>query len=314
MGEILYNNPGATPTSETASTINPASQWPPPSTAIDYPAFLEMVKQNSGWQVGPGCITWRLNGEKVMVLGWGRAVLMQIAHPLVAEGVAAHSYFAHSAKAKLQRFQRTRDRMLQMTFGTPYEAWEAGQSIDHIHARVNGEATAEHPHYSAREPELLKWVHATFVDSMLQTYTRFVRPLSPQEKDEYIMQASLAGPLLGAPVGYFPSNLAELDSYMQAVLDSGILQVSPAARHIADYLLEPLPVPLLGQVLQWYGKLPVAGLLPPALRKGYGFKWSKLDEIALKGTAWAYRRIYPVLPAKLRRWSMALKAEKTIRS
>jgi uncharacterized protein (DUF2236 family) len=42
---------------------------------------------------GPGSVAWRINAESVLLLGGGRALLMQAAHPLVAAGVADHSDF-----------------------------------------------------------------------------------------------------------------------------------------------------------------------------------------------------------------------------
>ena len=47
-----------------------------------------------GGLYGPGSEAWRLNRESMLLLGAGpRALLLQIAHPLVAEGVAEHSDF-----------------------------------------------------------------------------------------------------------------------------------------------------------------------------------------------------------------------------
>ena len=40
-----------------------------------------------------GIMTRRLHGEMILLAGWGRAILLQLAHPLVARGVAAHSDF-----------------------------------------------------------------------------------------------------------------------------------------------------------------------------------------------------------------------------
>jgi uncharacterized protein (DUF2236 family) len=42
---------------------------------------------------GPGSLTWRVNREGVLLLGGGRALLLQVAHPLVAAGVAEHSNY-----------------------------------------------------------------------------------------------------------------------------------------------------------------------------------------------------------------------------
>ena len=40
---------------------------------------------------GPGSLTWRVNGEAVLLQGGGRALILQVAHPKVAAGVAEFS-------------------------------------------------------------------------------------------------------------------------------------------------------------------------------------------------------------------------------
>src|SRR5258708_8717002 len=178
--------------------------WPPPSTSIDYPAYEAMLAENPALPSGPGSITWQVNGEMASILGWQRAILMQFAHPMIAQGIAHHSTFSSSAKAKIQRFDRTLDRMLRLTFGTPREVWETARSIDRIHAHVHGDMPDSlrqsfAAQYSARYPELLKWVHATFVDSVLKAYSLFVAPLSAHERDVYVLYSSIVDPIIGEP-------------------------------------------------------------------------------------------------------------------
>ena len=297
--------------SHQVSVSTPVPEWPPASHAIDYPTFEQMIAADPVLRGHPQAVTWRVNGEIIMVLGWGRAILMQIAHPKVAAGVGQHSHFAKSPAAKARRFLNTLNRMLTLTYGTPQEAWHAAHAIDTIHDRVNGMDEAQ-ARYSARDPELLKWVHATFADSMFKTYEMFVGPLSRAEKDEYLHHAGFVAPLLGAPCGYFPGNQAELDAYIAEMLESGVIKVGPQARQLADYVLEKLPIPILGRVLQWYARLLVGGMLPPVLREGYGFKVGKSGGRALETTAWIYRRLFhPLLPPLLRRWKVARQAVKT---
>ncbi len=291
------------------SPIGSDTSWPPSSQVTDFAVFEAMLREHPELANGPGSPAWRINGEMAMVLGWGRAILMQIAHPAVGEGVAAHSHFATSAGAKIQRFQQTLNRMLEMTFGTPQQAWQAGHKIDAIHGRVNGEVSPGHQPYSARQPELLKWVSATFTDSMLRVYDLFVEPLSLADKDLYVRQTSIAAPLLGAPLNYFPGSYAELQDYINGMLKSGTLVVGPQTREVADYVITGLPIPALAP-LNWYGRLPVKGLLPVSLRELYGFKWSSLDASLLKSSAWTYRKIRPTLPLRLRRWPIAIEAER----
>lgn len=304
MSDLPHRNPVSAPTSD----------WPPASSSIDYPSFEQLIAADPVLQGHTQSVTWRVNGEIIMVLGWGRAILMQIAHPKVAAGVGQHSHFSSSPTAKAQRFLNTLNRMLTLTYGTPREAWQAAHAIDTIHNRVNGQDENQ-ARYSARDPELLKWVHATFADSMFKTYEMFVGPLSRAEKDEYLHHAGFVAPLLGAPLGFFPGNQAELDAYIAGMLESGTLKIGPQARQLADYVLEKLPIPILGRVLQWYARLLVGGMLPPGLSEAYGFKVGKGSERALKITAWVYRHLFhPILPPILRRWKVARQAVKNYKN
>ena len=48
---------------------------------------------------GPGSAALRINREAFLLLGAGpRALLLQLAHPLIAEGVSAHSDFMPQAR------------------------------------------------------------------------------------------------------------------------------------------------------------------------------------------------------------------------
>ena len=47
-----------------------------------------------------------IHREVVLLFGWGRAVLMQLAHPLVAQGVAEHSAFRAEAFGGWRRLHR----------------------------------------------------------------------------------------------------------------------------------------------------------------------------------------------------------------
>src|SRR5499425_2156651 len=153
-----------------------------------------------------GRITRQLHREVVLLAGWGRAILLQLAHPLVAQGVADHSTFAGTRWGRATRLRRTLGAMLALTFGAPEESAAAVRAINHIHDRVHGRLAAEAgpipagARYSAHDPALLAWVHATLVDTFLVTYERFVAPLTQEERDRYCVEAAAAAPGLGIPV------------------------------------------------------------------------------------------------------------------
>ena len=94
---------------------------------------------------------------------------MQVAHPLVARGVAEHSA---DRRYRAGRLLRTLRPMFAIVFGTADEVRSAVRRVNTVHRGVAGTG------YSARDPELLLWVHATLVvDTALECYRRFVRLL-----------------------------------------------------------------------------------------------------------------------------------------
>jgi uncharacterized protein (DUF2236 family) len=270
---------------------------------------------------GPNSVAWTINREIVLLLGWGRAVLMQIAHPLVAAGVAQHSVFLNEPALRRRRLLQTIDAMLALTFGTGDEAATAAHGINRIHDRVNGhlnEATgafAACTNFSAHDPELLRWVHATLLDSFPLTHRLFVGPLSDEEVDRYYREAAGLEPLLGVPEGFFPRSGAELSAYMREMTASGSIAVGADARRIAGDLLSPsLPFKmgrLLAPVL-WLARLPATGLLPPEIRAGYGFKWTRFDAFALGVLSAVGRLVVPRLPSSMRHWPVARRAARRV--
>ena len=58
----------------------------------------------------PTSVAERINGERLVVLGWGIAILLQVAHPLVAAGVAEHSSFTRHRFSRLGRLHAPRCR------------------------------------------------------------------------------------------------------------------------------------------------------------------------------------------------------------
>ncbi|MDI3339619.1 MAG: oxygenase MpaB family protein [Sphaerobacter sp.] len=254
-------------------------------------------------------VVHRIHAERVLLLAWGRAILLQLAHPLVAAGVDDHSGFHRQRYGGLHRLRRTLDAMLALTYDTP-EAPRAARRINATHDRVRGtlrEGTPVFPPgtpYAAHDPELLRWVHATLIDSFLLVYQRFVAPLSPEEIEAYCYGTHVLESVLGAPEGFFPRSRAELDAYLQRMEASGVIHVTDTARRLARLILwpdAPLPIRPAGIVT----RLVTVGTLPPAIRAAYGLRWSARDEQALCLLAWGIRHALPVVPAPLRYWPVA---------
>jgi uncharacterized protein (DUF2236 family) len=261
-------------------------------------------------RAGTGTVAWKLQREIVLLLAWGPAILLQLAHPLVARGVTDHSAFRAERRGGLRRFHRTLGAMLRLSFGTEREALDAVARINAIHDRVHGALPgpagifpAGAP-YSARDPALLAWVHATLVDRNLRVYEMFVDRLSLPDQDRYCSEASAIEEHLGMPGGHLPRTRAALDRYMAGMLASGEIAVSGAARSLARDILYPdaLRVAAPAAALM---RLTTLGLLPPAIRTDYGFSWSSRQDAWLRRCAGLVRALLPLTPSLLRHWPAA---------
>src|SRR5688500_9884495 len=86
----------------------------------------------------PVTISHRINAERIVLPGWSRAILLQLAHPLVAAGVAEHSTFRGGPLTAAVRLHHTVRAMLALTFGDEATREAALEGIRAIHRRVHG--------------------------------------------------------------------------------------------------------------------------------------------------------------------------------
>lgn len=243
----------------------------------------------------PTSVFWRINREWLTTLSGARAVLLEIAHPLVAAGVAEHSNYRGDPFGRLFRTVNT---MTDLAFNRPQAAHRAARHYYACHRKVKGrlrEDVGPYPAgtgYDADDPSLRRWVLATLIDSTLLVYDLFVRPVSPAERESYYADFQKLGGYLGLTRSQMPPTYADFQDYMQAMLQSNVLTVGPQARDIARALYTPSPAGRVARQLSFIG----IGLLPAHLRTAFGFGWSDADERRLRRLAAFSRRVRPLLP------------------
>jgi uncharacterized protein (DUF2236 family) len=251
---------------------------------------------------GPKSITWKVNREAATLLGGGAAILMQIAHPLVAAGVADHSNFRGRP---LDRLRRTLELTLAIVFSDAASALAAVRQIERVHARVRGVLReqvgpfAAGTKYSANQPELLFWVHATLVDTGLRVYERLVGRLGAAEKRRYYEESKTTARLFGIPESLIPATWADFGGYMHQMLSGPQLAVGAAAREVAASILRP-PFPIgVRHAFQTSNFFTVA-FLPAVLRRRFELSWSGRQESAMRAIAAGLRSTLPYWPALTR--------------
>jgi uncharacterized protein (DUF2236 family) len=268
---------------------------------------------------GPATETWRVNREGVLLLASGpRALLLQLAHPLIAEGVDQHSDFRRDPWTRLRR---TLHSYMRIVYGSTSEARGEIRRLNRYHRAILG--PIEDPaargrfgnRYDARDPELSLWVHATLVESVATAYQAWIAPLSAEERSRLYDESRPIGRAFGIPESILPADLVAFDRYFADMRGrDGPVHPSPKARELAGYVLAPRLdawIPSLGWVpptvyswLQW----PALALLPEDLREEFAIPWSPVhDAVAawLKSGMSAWR---PLVPPGLRWFPQALRA------
>jgi uncharacterized protein (DUF2236 family) len=239
---------------------------------------------------GPHSVLWRVNRESAVTLAGSCAILMQFAHPKVAAGVRDHSRYQVDAAGRLRR---TMDLTLAIVFGPRPEAMQAVRAINSRHRAVRG------PGYSAMDPELLLWVHATLVYSAIRGYRALVGPLSDAEADQYYQDTKEIGVLLGIPRVIYPARVDAFDAYLHRMIDSREVAVGADARQMAEHVLRP---EFRGVPRMAFAPLGVitAGLLPPVLREAYGLKWGRAQRAAFAACRMGLPHLVRIAPEPVR--------------
>jgi uncharacterized protein (DUF2236 family) len=256
--------------------------------------------------VPPGSIAWQVGSEAALLLGGGRALILQVAHPKVAAGVAQHSNYR---EAPWRRLYRTIDVTTRIVFGDERSSVEAAAGLRRRHQRVEGSDDGGDP-YRALDPELLMWVHATLVDSSLVIYHRYVRPLSEADMALYYEQMLPVAEAYGIRADARPPNWPAFRDYWDGMLLNG-LRVTDAAREVTESVLRP-DLPLLARAPAIPAvqaiRLVTVGTLPEKLREELGLSWGPLRERLLDASSGTIRRLLPLLPSPLRQFPAARRA------
>jgi uncharacterized protein (DUF2236 family) len=285
---------------------------------------------------GPGSEGWRLNREAAFLLGAGPyALLLQVAHPLVADGVSQHSDFRTDPWGRLAGTLRS---YLRIVYGTTPVARAEIARLNRLHARVTGpvgdEAAAERhgATYRAQDPALSLWVHATLIHAILRVTDRWQDPLPGDVRARFYAETRPVGRLFGVPDEMLPRDVDAFDAYVDGMLaPDGPVHPTDAAREIAASILHPPlagvvrtdvaatlgPVsPVAQRVLGLVPQpavdllmLPAVGLLPAATRAEYGLAWGPAERAVDAWLVTAWRFWIPRLPPSFRWFPQAVAAD-----
>ncbi len=259
---------------------------------------------------GPGSAAWRLQREAFLLLGAGpRALLLQLAHPAVAAGVAEHSDFRTDPWRRLDGTLRS---YLRIVFGTGTAARDEVRRLNELHRGISGTG------YTARDPALALWVHATLIDSTLAVNDAWNGPLPDGVAASFYAETLWLGRAFRIPESMLPVDLAAFRAYVaDQIGPDGPVRVGDTARELARAVLHPpLPgVPARAQLdprLHGWTMWPAIGLLPPRIRVAYGLPWTVAHRTVAAWLVTGWRTWNGLLPPTWREMPQARAADRRI--
>lgn len=256
---------------------------------------MEKSRTEAAGYFGPNSVTWQLYREPAVVIGGVRALLLQIAHPAVAEGVARYSNFKKDA---LGRGMRTFEAMATIYFGNRRQADATAARLQRIHSGIQGRAPQEaggaSAAFVATDPDLMCWVLATLTDTTLLVFEKITPHGLPADwRERFFEESKTAAAILGIPAENYPENLAAFRDYFSNMLNGSLLGSLPVCREMAQAIIRHryTPTPL--------AKLLAAGWLPAPLCERLGVSVARRPqqrlERLLRMADWGYRGLPPGL-------------------
>lgn len=222
---------------------------------ITIKSMLAKPREDDGY-FGPGSVTWKVVSHPATLnIGGGMAVLLQILEPGEMRHLARTTIATEGGEAAASRFKRTGAYLITVNFGDKAHADAAAAHVDRLHELavftdpVTGEITR------AKTDDWMRWTHNTFVWGALTSAMAYGLELTPQERDQFVLEQHQAAALLHVPHP-LPSTWAELDDVIQGWGERAAL-VLPAA-DIALSLRSPGGN---GPLTRWVAKQTQYGML-----------------------------------------------------
>jgi len=232
--------------------------------------------------LGPESLTWKLFGDWRGLLQGPWAGSMQNMHPQLGAAVQDHSIFFTERIPRLLR-------SLYPIGGVVFDGDRApatGAEVRDYHVPIKG-VDDQGRRYSALNPDVFYWAHATFFMGTILTAERFGDGLTEADKrqlfDEHITWYAMYGMSMRPVPGSWEEFCVYWDRMCRevlentwaarAVLDLSTMPKPPTAQWIPDWLWS-LYLKVTGPFAVWL----TVGLYDEPVRELMGYGWSARDE------------------------------------
>jgi len=235
-----------------------------------------------------------ISSEGILLVGGGRAILLQIAVPAIGHGVANHSDFTSDP---LRRLHGTLSYVYALANGTEADRAAVRRAVNRAHGPVRGSGQ---PAYNAMDPALQLWVAATLYETAIAMHERVFGALDDESADEIYREYAVLGTALQMPPELWPADRAAFRSYWDAQVAA--LSVDAATAGVQKELFYPSAVPFGIRLIMPLVRFVTVGLLPASVRELYGLPWTAAQERRFGRTMRVVAAVYRTLPRGIRQY------------
>lgn len=232
--------------------------------------------------LGPDSLTWKYFGRWTGMLQGPWAGSMQNMHPQLGAAVQEHSIF----------FMERMPRLFRSVYpigGVVFDgdrAPQTGAQVRDYHVGIKG-VDDQGRRYSALNPDVFYWAHATFFKSTLLAAEWLGGGLTEAQKRQLFDEHIVWYRMYGMSMRPVPQSWDEFQEYWDHMCHN-VLENNWAAREVLD--LSSMPKhPSLNWMPDWMWKLNIAGmqrffnfttvgLFDPAVRDLMGYTWTPRQE------------------------------------
>ncbi|WP_396277183.1 oxygenase MpaB family protein [Glutamicibacter creatinolyticus] len=243
----------------------------------------------------------RIAPEAALLLGAGRAILLQLADPRIGIAVVRHSDFVANPMARLHN---TLAYVYALSVGDEHHRAAVVSFVNAAHAPVHAprDEARRTPAYSARDPRLQLWVAATLYDSAAVAGAATLPPLDEAQQEQLYREYACLGEALQMPADFWPADRAGFQAYFRDQV--GRLELGDEVRRAAAELFIGRHAPWwVRLLLPWVRDVTIV-LLPATVRELYGYRLTarvrRRAALVTTLVRWASR----VLPAAIRQAPM----------
>lgn len=215
------------------------------------PDWVKIISEGSDvGHFGQDSAVWHVNGGIPVIVAGVRALLMQTLHPGAMAGVHEHSRYSEDPLGRLVGTVRW---VVTTTFGSTESVQSETSRVSRLHDRVTGEyepgSQAQAPiRYSAKDQDLVAWVHVVFTDAFLSAHRQWgdtIPSITEGEsgEDRYVREWAEAGRLMGLDSP--PTTTQELNDMLRDF--TPVLRVDDRVKKALVFLTKP-PLPPMARL------------------------------------------------------------------